>query len=52
MNVARNGDFYKESLAKNRGMEYVVVWSDDNLKSKQKEIISLIEEKYDKIRKS
>jgi hypothetical protein len=28
------------------------VWSDDNLKSKQKEIISLIEEKYDKIRKS
>lgn len=50
--VARDADLYKEFLAKNRGMEYVVVWSDDNFKNKQKEIISLIEEKYDKIRKS
>jgi hypothetical protein len=38
-------DMYKQKLAEKRDMQYVVVWSDDNLKQKLLEIKELIMEK-------
>lgn len=39
-------DLYKEKLAKEFGMEYVVVWSDENKQNAYDRITKLVKEKY------
>jgi hypothetical protein len=43
---------YKKNLAENRNMDYIIVWSDDNLKEKFEEICNKIKRKFDEYRGS
>lgn len=43
---------YKKNLAENRNMDYIIVWSDENLKEKFEEICNNIKRKFDEYRRS
>lgn len=46
-NTAKDADLYKEQLARRSGMEYVIIWSDDNLDQKLLELQSIIKKMWE-----